>query len=125
MSKLEVNIFNPLGLMSKEKAAMVLLPGADGELGVLYNHIPMILSLTFGLVKLLDEGGKVYASFYIDSGVAKISNLDINILCGQCCDAVSIDEEYLNQKINLLAKLGNKNSKLEFYQNILARISKV
>ena len=125
MSKLEVNIFNPLGLMSKEKAAMVLLPGADGELGVLYNHIPMILSLTFGLVKLLDEDGKVYTSFYIDSGVAKISNLDINILCGQCSDAVSIDEEYLNQKIDLLAKLGNKNSKLEFYQNILARISKV
>ena len=125
MSKLEVNIFSPLGLTFKEKATMVLLPGTDGELGVLHNHIPMILSLTFGLVKLLDEDGKISSSFYIDSGVAKIGNFDVNILCGQCSDAVIIDEEYLNKKIELLAKLGNKNSKLEFYQNILARIGKV
>jgi F-type H+-transporting ATPase subunit epsilon len=123
MSKLiEVNIWNPLGIMFKKKAAMILLPALDGEIGVLSNHIPMILSLKFGLIKLFSDDGKMLASFYLDSGVAKISSLDVNILCGQCCDAANIDEAYLHKQIDLLSKPDNKNSKLEFYKNILAVI---
>jgi F-type H+-transporting ATPase subunit epsilon len=95
---------------------------AAGEIGVLSNHIPMILSLKFGLIKLFSDDGKMLASFYLDSGVAKISSLDVNILCGQCCDAANIDEAYLHKQIDLLSKPDNKNSKLEFYKNILAVI---
>lgn len=125
MLDLEVNIFNPLEILFKEKASLVLLPCVDGELGVLYNHIPMIASLKFGLVKILDSNHRVSNSFYIDSGVAKISNTDVGVLCSQCCDFADINESYVNNKIDLLSKLGNKSSKLEFYKKILAHIKKL
>ena len=124
MQNLEVNICNPFGILFQEKISLLLLPCIDGEIGVLHNHIPMIFSLKFGLIKMLDASNKVSNSFYVDSGVAKISNTDVNILCNQCCESTNIDEAYVKEKIDLLAKLGNKTSKLDFYKKILEAITK-
>ena len=116
---LAISIFSIKGVLFKERAAMIVLPALEGQIGVLYNHIPMITSLKFGLIKLLDQDNKIVAQFYIDGGVAKIDNTAVNVICSDCCQAMNLTIEDVRDKIGFLTQLGNKASKLEFYQKIL------
>ncbi len=116
---LEVSIFGPKGVLFKEKVSMAVLPAVGGEMGILHGHIPTITSLKFGTIKLFDQHNTLIYKMYVDEGVATIENACVSLVCSQCCQALNIDINDINQKIDLLKQLGNKTSKLEFYQQIL------
>ena len=120
MHNLQINISSPLGLLFQESSHMVLLPALDGEMGILYNHVPTIASLAFGLIKLLDEESNLLNSFYIDGGVVQINSSGVEILCYQCYEDKSVDINYILNKIALLKKIATKPSKLLFYEKVLA-----
>ena len=122
MHSLELNITTSRHISFREEGYMVLLPTIEGQIGVLYGHIPMLTSLAFGMVKLLDKDSKIIATFYIDGGAVQITNTAVNILCSCCADASALDKQSIENKINLLTSIGGKQSKLEFYNKILKHI---
>ncbi len=117
MTNLELTISNPLNVLLKESGYMVLLPAINGEMGILHEHIPTIVSLDFGLIKLLDSHNKITSSFYIDGGVAQINRSSINVVCNYMKESAAIDKELLLEKIMPLSEAGG--SKFEFYNKIL------
>ena len=120
---LEVSIFGPKGVLFKEKVSMAVLPAVGGEIGVLHGHVPTITSLKFGTIKLFDQHNTLIYKMYVDQGVATIENTGVSLVCSQCCQALDLDINDIKQKIDLLKRLGNKTSKLEFYQQILLDVS--
>ncbi len=50
---------------------MIVLPGESGELGVLYNHIPMVVELVAGKIRVYN-GGHVDQEIEIGKGIAYI-----------------------------------------------------
>ncbi len=52
------------------EAESVTLPGVDGELGILENHIPLISSLKHGIIKIHSKKGEM--SFNISGGFAEV-----------------------------------------------------
>jgi F0F1-type ATP synthase epsilon subunit len=103
---------------------MILLPSLEGEIGVLYNHIPIITGLQFGLINLLDQQNNVKMSFYIDEGIAQINREVVHVVCNQCTSAKELNIDTLEEKISLLTGFPNKISKLNFYQKILDLMNK-
>lgn len=77
--KLKARIAGPLGVKREVDADMVILPGSEGELGVMYNHIPMIVQLKAGDVRV--HNGSNIETISIGKGIAVINATSVDIVC--------------------------------------------
>jgi F-type H+-transporting ATPase subunit epsilon len=68
---------------------MVVLPGAEGVMGVLPHHSPMLTSLNFGEVIVRHDGGEEF--FAVGGGIAEIQPDHIIILADSAEAAEEID----------------------------------
>ena len=68
-------------------AVSVVAPGADGELGVLANHIPMVAGLRMGVATVRLPSGKILY-FAVDGGVLGVQKMGVRLLTGRvvACD---------------------------------------
>ena len=60
----------------------VVAPGADGELGVLANHIPMVAGLKAGVATVRMADGKLLY-FAVDGGVLGVQKNGVRLLTGR------------------------------------------
>ena len=60
----------------------VVAPGADGELGVLANHIPMVAGLKAGVATVRLADGKLLY-FAVDGGVLGVQKNGARLLTGR------------------------------------------
>ncbi len=60
------------------EAESLTLPGADGELTILKNHIPIISPLKAGSIRI--KKGKEISEFLIRSGVLEVSHDKVIVL---------------------------------------------
>jgi len=67
----------------------VRLPGAEGYIGILSGHAPMIVTLTIGEIKVNTDGGVQY--FTTSGGVAEVLPYKTTLLVETAEDALAID----------------------------------
>ena len=79
MNTIHLEIVTPEGLIFSNDAKMVVLPGADGEFGVLPGHASLVSLLQVGLVDIENLDG-THDAVAIDWGYAKIDEDKISIL---------------------------------------------
>lgn len=72
MDLFSVEILSPNGCLYKGEAEMVLVPAAEGEVGILAKHMQLITSLAAGEVKVQNGVDKGPVSFMIQGGYAQV-----------------------------------------------------
>ncbi len=79
-------------LYHTDHADMVIIPGSEGELGVLPNHTPLLTTLAFGELRIM-EGDKV-VSFVVYGGVVEVRPHKVTVLAEDADSAadLSMDE---------------------------------
>jgi len=70
-------------------ADMVLLPGAEGEMGILPNHSPLLTTLKFGVIRV--RLGATEQVFTVAGGVAEVQPEIITILADAAENVDEID----------------------------------
>ena len=73
-----VEIITPERTLFEGPATSVTLPGADGSLGVLDRHAPMITTLQKGTVKIKTD--KSEENFEVNGGTVEVFNNRVMIL---------------------------------------------
>jgi F-type H+-transporting ATPase subunit epsilon len=68
----DLEIVSPEKLLLSRAVEMVVIPAAEGDLGVLPNHAPMIVLLRGGTITI-HEGGRVTDRLYVSGGFAEIT----------------------------------------------------
>lgn len=76
---IDLEIVSPEKLLLAEPVEMVTLPAAEGEMGVLPGHAPMIVLLRGGTVRTW-EGSKPIQSLYVSGGFAEITGAKVTVL---------------------------------------------
>jgi F-type H+-transporting ATPase subunit epsilon len=71
------------------EADMVLLPGTDGEMGILPHHAPVLTTLKFGVIKVRLQGVETF--FTVAGGVAEIQPGIITVLADAAENVEEID----------------------------------
>jgi len=71
-------------------ADIVVLPGRDGEMGILPNHAPLLTTLKYGILTVRAEGEEQV--FTIAGGVAEIQPDVITVLADAAENVMEIDE---------------------------------
>jgi F-type H+-transporting ATPase subunit epsilon len=89
MAVLEVSLVTPDGSVFDGEAEMLIVPGADGEIGVLARHAPLVALLKAGSTRVHVKRGQEVREFATGPGFFKVEQDRALALVD---DAVDIDE---------------------------------
>ena len=70
-------------------ADIVVLPGTDGEMGILPNHAPVLTTLNYGIIKVRSQGREEV--FTVAGGVAEIQPTIVTVLADAAENVAEID----------------------------------
>jgi F-type H+-transporting ATPase subunit epsilon len=86
----EFELVSPLRLLKSEPVEMVIVPGAEGDIGVLPNHSPLICTVRPGVIKMY-EGGKVSEEIFVAGGFCEVSTERCTVLSEEAMMIADID----------------------------------
>ena len=76
---MKLEIIKPDKKLYEGEAKSVILPDAEGALGVLDRHAPLISALKKGVIKVTENNGQVH-KFEINGGVVEVLKNNVIIL---------------------------------------------
>jgi F-type H+-transporting ATPase subunit epsilon len=97
MSTFEVSLVCPEAMVFAGDADQVDLPGAEGDLGVLAGHAPIVTSLRPGVIRVKAQGRD--ERFVILGGIAEFSASTLNILADSATPIDRFDVAELKTRI--------------------------
>ena len=89
MATLRLEIVTPEATAYSEDVEMVTLPGAEGELGVYPNHVPLLTTLKPGELRVLKGGRESYLA--VGEGFVEIRGDGVSVLTDVALEASQID----------------------------------
>ena len=84
-----LEIVSPDKLLLSQPVDMAVIPAAEGEMGVLPGHAPMIVLLRGGTITL-HEGGKPTAQLYVSGGFAEITPERCTVLADEATPVAEV-----------------------------------
>ena len=120
-NKLSVSVISPEKIIYSGDADSVNLPGVNGELGILWNHAPLISELGVGVVKIMDNNDPIVMA--IDGGFVEIRNNQINILANSGEIKENIKEEIAKNMLEEAEKMAPSLEKQKLLKKAKTRIS--
>ena len=109
-----------LNIVSAEKeifsslAEMVVVPGAQGDMGIMPQHSQLLSTLKPGEVIITEQGGEK-ESIYVSGGIVEVQPHVVTILSDTALRASDIDEAAAqNAKERAEDILGDQKSKIDF-----------
>ena len=79
MATLQLELVSPAKLLLSRAVEMATIPAAEGEMGVLPGHSPMIVALRGGVIAV-SEGGQVTDRLYVAGGFAEVTPSRVTVL---------------------------------------------
>lgn len=91
--KVAFNVVTPARRLAEASADMVVVPGGDGDFGVLPGHAPMMSTVRPGIVNVY-EGDKVVDRYFVAGGFAEVTETGVSVLAEEAehVDAIKVDE---------------------------------
>ena len=77
---LHFELVTPERLYRADDVYMVVVPGTEGDFGVLDGHSPMVSTLRAGEVAIYKSQGATPETIALDGGVAEVSEKGLTIL---------------------------------------------
>jgi F-type H+-transporting ATPase subunit epsilon len=87
---LRLEIVTPEATAYSEDVEMVTLVGADGELGIYPNHIPLLTTLQPGELRVLKSGRETFLA--VGEGFVEVRGDGVSVLTDLALEASTIDE---------------------------------
>jgi F-type H+-transporting ATPase subunit epsilon len=87
-----LEIISPEKLLLARDVDMVVVPGTEGDLGILPGHSKLITGLRGGLVDLY-EGGKITDRFFVSGGFAEITETSCAVLADDITRRSDLDPQ--------------------------------
>ncbi len=82
MSSTHVEIITLERVVYSGDVESVVVPGAEGQLGILANHASLMSILSTGLIRLISEGNEI--RFNVDGGFIEVNKNSVTILADSC-----------------------------------------
>ena len=132
MAKISFDLVSPENLIFNDEVGMIIVPGKDGDIGVLPGHSKLLSSLRPGRVMVYGEDKNLLKSFFVSGGfvevnpekcivlaedVDEMNSLEKNNIEKEMQDLVGQDSEDSKQQLSIVrAKIAALNS--SYYEKI-------
>lgn len=89
MTALTLDIVTPEKLLFSKEVEMAVVPGVEGDFGVLSGHSPLISTIRPGVIEL-HESGSVSGRMFITGGFAEVTGERCTVLATEALDLSSV-----------------------------------
>ncbi len=96
--KVEFELVSPERLLLSEQVDMVVVPGSEGDFGVLPRHAPLISTLRPGVIRVF-EGREVRQRIFVAGGFAEVTPERCTVLAEEAVPVGDIDAAKLEQEL--------------------------
>ena len=111
MATISFDLVSPEHLIFNEEVGMIIVPGKDGDFGVLPGHSKLMSSLRPGRIMIYSEDKNLLKSFFVSGGFAEVNPEKCIILAESVDDISVLDKSIIQKSIEELEKLDDSKSK--------------
>ncbi len=101
--KVEFELVAPEALVFSAAADMVVVPGTEGDFGVLPGHAPLISLVRPGVIDVHDEGG-VTARIFVAGGFAEVTEARCTVLAEEAAPVDALDRGAIEARLDRAEK---------------------
>jgi F-type H+-transporting ATPase subunit epsilon len=98
---IELELVSPEQLLLSEQAEMIVVPGEEGDFGVLPGHSPVISNIRPGVLSVF-KNGTVSQRIFVASGFAEVTAERCTILAEGAEPVEDLDQAVVEQQIQTL-----------------------
>ena len=95
--KIRLELVSPEKLLLAEDVTMVVMPGTDGQFGVLADHIPLVSTLEPGIIDVY-QGSDVDHRIFVAGGFVEVDGERCVVLAEDAAPLDKLDAEEIRQK---------------------------
>ena len=88
--KVQFELVSPERLLLSEAVEMVVVPGTEGDFGVLKDHAPLISAVRPGVIEVYD-GGVIKQRIFVAGGFAEVTGERCTVLAQEAMPCSDID----------------------------------
>ena len=97
-TRVAFELVSPERLLLSEPVDMVVVPGAEGDFGVLVRHAPLVSGVRPGVISVYN-GGQVTERIFVAGGFAEVTPSRCTVLAEQAMPVTEIDRPATEQQL--------------------------
>ena len=111
MAKISFDLVSPENLIFNDEVGMIIVPGKDGDFGVLPGHSKVMSSLRPGRVMVYGEDKNLLKSFFVSGGFAEVNPEKCIVLAESVDEIYSLEKSVIEKEIQDLESQDTENTK--------------
>ena len=113
MATISFDLVSPEQLLFNDEVGMIIVPGKDGDIGVLPRHSKVLSSLRPGRVMVYGENKNLLKSFFVTGGFVEINPEKCIVLAEGINEMSDLDKSSIQQQIQELESGASDSAKEE------------
>ena len=101
--KVEFELVSPEKLLKSQPVDMVVVPGSEGDFGVLAGHSPMISTVRPGVIDVY-EGDRVVDRVFVAGGFAEVTEARCTVLAEEAVALTDLDRATVEKQVKDLSE---------------------
>tara|TARA_Y100000817_G_scaffold191117_1_gene149285 strand:+ start:120 stop:509 length:390 start_codon:yes stop_codon:yes gene_type:complete len=115
MATISFDLVSPESLIFNDDVGMIIIPGKDGDLGVLPGHSKIMSSLRPGRVMVYGEDKNLLKSFFVSGGFTEINPEKCIVLAESVDEMSELEKSLVEKEIQELESKDTEDSKDKLY----------
>ena len=115
MAKISFDLVSPEKLIFNDDVGMIIIPGKDGDLGVLPGHSKVMSSLRPGRVMVYGEDKNLLKAFFVSGGFAEVNPEKCIVLAESVDEINSLEKSTIEKEIQDLDGQDNDIAKEKLF----------
>jgi F-type H+-transporting ATPase subunit epsilon len=108
---LHFELVSPERLLSSGKVAMVVVPGAEGDFGVLPGHAPVMSTIRPGAIAIYEgDSNTLTRRIFVDGGFAEVTPEGLTVLAESATPVSDIDPAKVAVELAAARTAGNEKA---------------
>ena len=112
------DLVSPEQLVFNDKVGMIIVPGKEGDIGVLPGHSKFLSSLRSGRLMIYGEDKQLLKSFFLSGGFVEINPQKCIVLAEEVFEMSSLNKNEIEKKVQELKNETNDELK---QQHLIAK----
>ena len=102
MATISFDLVSPEQLIFNDEVGMIIVPGKDGDIGILPGHSKILSSLRSGKVMVYGEDKNLLKSFFVTGGFVEINPEKCIVLAEDVNEMNSLDKLVIEKEVQEL-----------------------
>ena len=102
--KVQFELVSPERLLISREVGMVVVPGAEGDFGVLPEHAPLISTVRPGVIDVYDDGQTISDRIFVSGGFAEVTGERCTVLAEEALPLKEIDRVHVQKDLDDLQR---------------------